>query len=226
MRGMRAGLPVVFGFVPVGIAYAVMARQAGFTAAETVLMSLSVFAGASQMMAVGMVAQGAGLAAIILATFLLNLRHVIMSACVNHRLPRSGLAARLLAAFGVTDESFAIFTATPAENCTLPFFFGMITVTLLVLGGRFGHRRGGVRPAAAGALGQPGRGAVRHVHRPAAAKPAQQRPPGAAGRGDGGVQRAAGLRDGQQLGADPVHAGRGRPPACSGSIFRGRGENA
>lgn len=129
LRGMRAGLPVVFGFVPVGIAYAVMARQAGFTAAETVLMSLSVFAGASQMMAVGMVAQGAGLAAIILATFLLNLRHVIMSACVNHRLPRSGLAARLLAAFGVTDESFAIFTATPAENCTLPFFFGMITVT-------------------------------------------------------------------------------------------------
>ena len=129
LRGMRAGLPVVLGFVPVGIAYAVMARQAGFTAAETVLMSLSVFAGASQMMAVGMVAQGAGLAAIILATFLLNLRHVIMSACVNHRLPRSGLAARLLAAFGVTDESFAIFTATPAENCTLPFFFGMITVT-------------------------------------------------------------------------------------------------
>ena len=52
-----------------------------------------------------------------------------MSACVNHRLPRSGLAARLLAAFGVTDESFAIFTATPAENCTLPFFFGMNTVT-------------------------------------------------------------------------------------------------
>lgn len=50
--GVRAALPVILGFVPVGIAYAVMAHDAGFSALETVLMSLLVFAGASQMMAV------------------------------------------------------------------------------------------------------------------------------------------------------------------------------
>ena len=59
LAGARAGIPVLLGFIPVGIAYAIMARQAGFDIFETCLMSVAVFAGASQMMAVGMYAQGA-----------------------------------------------------------------------------------------------------------------------------------------------------------------------
>ena len=50
------------------------------------------------MMAVGMYAQGAGLAAIILATFLLNLRHVIMSTCVMNRMHPAPKAAKTAAA--------------------------------------------------------------------------------------------------------------------------------
>ena len=36
LRGMKSGIPVILGFVPVGIAYAFMARQAGFTVAQGV----------------------------------------------------------------------------------------------------------------------------------------------------------------------------------------------
>ena len=61
LAGLKAAVPVIFGFIPVGIAYALMARQAGFDIFETCFMSVAVFAGASQMMAVGMYAQGAGL---------------------------------------------------------------------------------------------------------------------------------------------------------------------
>ena len=129
VRGFRAGLPVMFGFVPVGVAYAIMAQQAGFSPQETVLMSAAVFAGASQMLAVGMYAQGAGLAAMILAVFLLNLRHLIMSTCVINRMRDGGLGLRLLAAFGVTDESFAIYTTQEEERCTVFYFLGLITAT-------------------------------------------------------------------------------------------------
>ena len=129
LAGMRSGVPVIFGFVPVGIAFAIMARQAGFSALQTCGMSLCVFAGASQMMAAGMYGQGAGLFAIIFATFILNLRHLIMSTCVMNRMKDGGPAARLLAAFGVTDESFALFTTEKEENCFLFYFLGMITVT-------------------------------------------------------------------------------------------------
>lgn len=126
---MKAGVPVIFGFIPVGIAFAIAARQAGFSILETQLMSLSVFAGASQMMSVGMWAEGAGIIAIVVATLIINLRHIIMSTCVMQRLGKAPLYQRLISAFGVTDESFAVFTSIESEKCTIPYLFGLITVT-------------------------------------------------------------------------------------------------
>ncbi|MCM1024324.1 MAG: AzlC family ABC transporter permease [Prevotella sp.] len=131
LSGARAGIPIIFGFIPVGIAYAIMARHAGFSAGETVFMSVTVFAGASQMMAAGMYAQGASVAAMILTTFILNLRHLIMSTCIMSRIRSEKTPLKLLAAFGVTDESFAVFTTEKKEKCTITFFMGLITVTYL-----------------------------------------------------------------------------------------------
>ncbi len=129
--GAKSGVPIIFGFIPIGIAYAIMARHAGFSASETVFMSIAVFAGASQMMAVGMYAHGAGIAAMILTTFILNLRHLIMSTCIMNKMRSAKTSAKLLAAFGVTDESFAVFTTAKEENCTMPYFMGLISVTYL-----------------------------------------------------------------------------------------------
>ena len=128
--GVKAGIPVILGFVPVGIAFALMARNAGFTVAETCSMSIFVFAGASQMMSTGMVAGGASLFAIVLATFILNLRHLIMSTCVMNHMQDGNLAARLVAAFGVTDESFSVFTMEKKNN-NIRFFFGLMISTYL-----------------------------------------------------------------------------------------------
>lgn len=128
LSGMKAGVPVIFGFIPVGIAYAIMARQAGFSVLHTCLMSLTVFAGASEIMAVGMYAQGAGIIAVILATFILNFRHIIMSTCVFERMKPTGILLKLLSAFGVTDESFAIFTTENKEKCTVTYLLGLILV--------------------------------------------------------------------------------------------------
>lgn len=131
LAGCRAGIPVVLGYIPVGIAYGLLGRQAGLSIGGTCGMSIMVFAGASEMMAAGMYGQGAGMAAIILTTFILNLRHLIMSTCVMNRLRGGSTAAKLLAAFGVTDESFAIFTTEKEDHCTIPFFLGLILVTYL-----------------------------------------------------------------------------------------------
>ena len=125
LSGVRAGLPIMLGYVPIGIAYAVMARQAGLGVGQTCLMSLTVYAGASQMMAAGMLAKQGGFLAIVLATFVLNLRHIIMSTCVMHRMEPTSLRLRLLAAFGVTDESFALFTTGTGKSRSVFFFLGI-----------------------------------------------------------------------------------------------------
>ena len=99
--GMRSAIPVIFGFIPVGIAYAIMARQAGFSVWQTCGMSLTVFAGASQMMVLGMYTQGATVFAMIVATFILNFRHLMMGTCIFNRMKPAKTGIRRLKAFSV-----------------------------------------------------------------------------------------------------------------------------
>ena len=129
--GVHLGAPVILGYIPAGIAYALIARQAGFSVLETCLMSACVHAGASQMMAVGMSAQGAGVAAILLTTFILNLRYFIMSACVMNDLKREKRPFKMLLAFGVTDEVFAIHAVQKRTEHPGLVFFGAVASDFL-----------------------------------------------------------------------------------------------
>lgn len=122
--GARLGIPVILGYIPVGIAYALIARQAGFSVLETCMMSVFVYAGASEMMA-------AGIAAIVLATFILNLRHFIMSACVMNKMRSEKRAFKELVAFGVTDEVFAIYTTQKKLERPGLVFLGMALISYL-----------------------------------------------------------------------------------------------
>jgi len=109
----------MLGYVPVGIAYGVMARQAGLNTWQTVLMSLTVYGGASEMMAAGMVAQGAAVLTIVLTTFILNLRHIIMSTCVFNQMQGGRLPVRMLAANPLVreDAGKVAFVRGPITFC-------------------------------------------------------------------------------------------------------------
>lgn len=136
IAGMKAAVPIVLGFIPVGMAYAVMAKGAGFNVAETVFMSVSVFAGASQMMTVGLYKEGAAIIAMVLATFMMNLRHVIMSTCVFEQTERVGFFKKLFLGFFVTDESFAVITSHKDRKCSFWFFASLgVTHYLAWVGG-------------------------------------------------------------------------------------------
>ena len=205
LAGTRSAVPIMLGYVPVGIAYGVMARQAGLNTWQTVLMSMTVYGGASEMMAAGMVAQGAAVLTIVLTTFILNLRHIIMSTCVFNQMQGGRLPVRMLAAFGVTDETFAVYTTTANAPRTPRYFFSMALCSYLswALGSWLG--------AIATAADHRGTGhfAVCYVHWPADAQPARQRPPGRAGCADGALQHCAVQRGaaGFRLVDDPFHAG-------------------
>ena len=90
------------------MAFGVLAQKAGLTPVQIGLMSILVFAGSSQFIAVSMLAGGAAAPAIIATTFMVNLRHLLMSSAlaVYLRAAHRGLLA--LYAYGVTDESFAV----------------------------------------------------------------------------------------------------------------------
>ena len=119
-RGVAQGLPIVLGYVPIGFAYGVLAVKSGLSPQNTVLMSLWVYAGASQFIAAGLFAAGAPPLSIVLTTFIVNLRHMLMSASVAPHLkawPKHTLSAF---AYQLTDETFAVhstrFVSGPANK--------------------------------------------------------------------------------------------------------------
>jgi len=103
--------PVALGYVPVGMAYGVLAGKAGLSAMNILAMSLLVYAGSAQLVAVGLFASGASAASLVATTLVVNVRHVLFAAALAPFL--SGWRKRGLAAFAMelTDETFALHAA-------------------------------------------------------------------------------------------------------------------
>lgn len=101
----------MLGYLPIGFAYGVLADKSGLSAVNTVLMSLLVFAGSSQFVALGMFAAGSGALSIILTTLVVNLRHLLMSAALAPFMSRWKKRELALFSFELTDETFALHSA-------------------------------------------------------------------------------------------------------------------
>ncbi len=106
--GLLRTMPVVIGVIPFGLAYGVVAVQAGLSIGETMLMSLVVFAGASQFMAAGMFQAGAGGPWIVFSTLLINLRHLVMGLSLSSYFPDEKNGWRRALAFGMADECYLV----------------------------------------------------------------------------------------------------------------------
>ena len=106
--GLSAGWPICLGYVPIGLAFGVLAQKSGFGPIKIGLMSLIVFAGSSQFIAISLFASGATAVSIILTTFAVNLRHLLMSSSLSVYLKKTKHRVLMLFAYGVTDESFAV----------------------------------------------------------------------------------------------------------------------
>lgn len=108
LAGLAAAWPICLGFFPIGLSLGVLAQKGGLSPWQVGAMSLLVFAGGSQFIAIAMLGTGATSLAIVSTVFIVNLRHLLMSSALSVHFP--GVSRRFLAlfAYGVTDESFAV----------------------------------------------------------------------------------------------------------------------
>jgi len=119
--GAIASLALVPSVFVYGTVFGGLAVQAGLRPLEVWGMSLLVFAGASQFIAVPMIAAGASPLAIVLTTYVVNMRHYLMAATLApsfQAFPRGWLP---VVAHFVNDESFAV--AVARRNPPEPWFF-------------------------------------------------------------------------------------------------------
>ena len=147
LRAVRPVFPIALGYIPVGFAYGVLSQKTGLSAANTLLMSVIVYAGSSQLIAVGLLGAGAPALSVVLTTFVVNLRHLLMSAAVSPHL-KSWKRRELLAfAFHLTDETFAVHIsnfAVGSPSKAAVFLINIIAQTSWVLGTWLGVVGGGL----------------------------------------------------------------------------------
>ena len=136
--GLSNGLPIALGYLPVAITFGILARQSGLSAAAVTGMSAWVYAGASQFLAVRMIASGVSFREIVLATFILNFRHFLMSTALARKLEVSKPTAAVLS-YGVTDETFVVASvhASPEGLTALSFLTMALMAYLAWLSGSF-----------------------------------------------------------------------------------------
>ena len=110
--GATAALPIVLGYLSIGFAAGAVQRASGLSVTEVVLMSLVLYAGSAQFVVAGLIAASRPgdlpVATIVATVFLVNLRHVLLSAALAPYFTRVSAIRNALLGLQLTDETFVV----------------------------------------------------------------------------------------------------------------------
>jgi len=121
-------LPILFGFLPLGIAFGLLFQELGYPWYFSTLMGIFVYAGAAQFMAIGLIGAGVGLLEIAISTFFLNSRHLFYGLAFLKIFGRWNFRKFYLI-FGLTDETYALMTTIKVpENFKRERYYLFITL--------------------------------------------------------------------------------------------------
>ncbi len=128
LKGMRDGIPIMLGYFAVSIALGIAARNAGLTALQAALASLTNNASAGEYVGFTLIAAGASYTEMFVMEAVANARYLLMSTALSQRLSAAvPLVQRLLLGFMVTDEIFGV--SISVEGQVRPSYpYGLFTV--------------------------------------------------------------------------------------------------
>lgn len=129
LAGIRAELPIVFGVAPFGMIFGAVAVSAGLPATLAQAMSAVIFAGSAQFIAVELIAVQTPIIVLLTTTFIVNLRHLLYSASLAPHVRWLPLRWKMLLAYLLTDEAYAVVIIRYTEGKSPPpvrhwFFLG------------------------------------------------------------------------------------------------------
>ena len=114
--GVRDGIPIALGYFAVAFTLGIAARNAGFSAVQAMVESLTNNASAGEYAVFSLVSAGAGYWEVAVMTLVANARYLLMSCALSQKLaPETPLLHRMLVAYDVTDEIFGVSIACPGR---------------------------------------------------------------------------------------------------------------
>ena len=108
-QGMTDGIPIALGYMAVSFTFGIMAKNAGLTAFQAVLLSLTNLTSAGQFAGLGIITASASYIEMAFTQLVINLRYCLMSCALSQKLDqRTPFFHRFFIAYGNTDEIFGV----------------------------------------------------------------------------------------------------------------------
>ncbi|WP_373899728.1 AzlC family ABC transporter permease [Haloimpatiens sp. FM7315] len=125
--GLKTGLPICLGYIPVAFTFGIMAVNGGIPVWLTIFISVSNLTSAGQFAGTNLIISNASLVEIAFTTFIINIRYFLMSLSLSQKLESDiSLSKKSILAFGITDEIFSI-AAMEKDKLTFSYMMGLIT---------------------------------------------------------------------------------------------------
>lgn len=148
-KGLKSGLAIGLGYLPVAFSFGMMASAAGVPIWASLAISMANLTSAGQFAGLNIIIASGGMWELAMAQLVINLRYMLMSLVLSQKIKKMSLAKRLIAAFGITDEIFSV-AATRQKKITFSFMMGLLTLPYLgwSLGTLLGATAAGLMPEA------------------------------------------------------------------------------
>ena len=142
-------VPVLMGYLSIGIAFGLMLERAGYNFIWAFFMSLTIYAGSGQYLGVELLATGAVLADVALLTLLINFRHLVYGLSMLEKFRDMG-PRKLYMIFSLTDETYALLSSVQVPLGVSPrnFYFcvALLDQSYWILGSVIGAVAGALLP--------------------------------------------------------------------------------
>lgn len=149
LQAFKITLPVLFGYLAIGIAFGLVLIEKNYPWWLAPIMSIVIFAGAGQFMAIPLFAANAPISAILIAELLLNIRHIVYGLSLITKFNQCGKYKYYLI-FALSDETYSLLTTTDfpegADKGKFYFTIAALDQFYWVIGGIIGTLIGSVIP--------------------------------------------------------------------------------
>ncbi|MBP2630179.1 MAG: branched-chain amino acid permease [Firmicutes bacterium] len=121
MQGAKDCIPTIFGYLSIGFTCGVVSKSCGLTFWETTGMSTFIYAGSSQFIAASMILSALSAPSIIFTIFLVNLRHLFMSAALAPYFQKNSFWQNFSIGTLLTDETFVVASSMGIKKSHLSY---------------------------------------------------------------------------------------------------------
>jgi len=137
-------IPVMAGYLVLGIGFGVLLAKIGYGPLYAILMSVTIYAGSMQYVAVSLIDSAASLISVGITTLLVNGRHLFYGLSMLEKYQNIKRKPYLI--FGMTDETYSLLCQEESKDEDYYFYITIFNHCYWVIGGLIGNLIGTLIP--------------------------------------------------------------------------------